>query len=181
MSRLHYLDEEEVREIVEVLTHDQFPSTPAFQLAGAEGVARLQSALAQPHWPHYRSAQQKAAALHYSLNKNHPYVDGNKRLAVSAMAWFLFRNGFALLTTSDRLVDLALRVADNRLSRDESAHWVERRALRSTWKPARIRRFFFSLPRDDLREVMRAPERADFAHELLREFVRTHSPVDSVS
>ena len=181
MSRLHYLDEEDVREIVEVLTRDQFPSTRAFQLAGAEGVARLQSALAQPHWPHYRTAQQKAAALHYSLNKNHPYVDGNKRLAVSAMAWFLSRNGFALLTTSDRLVDFALRVADDRLSRDESARWIERRALRETWSPARTRRFFFSLPLDDLRELMRAPENADFAHELLREFVRTHAPVDSVS
>lgn len=179
MSRLHYLDEDEIREIVEVLTHDQFPSTPAFTLAGAEGLARLQSALAQPHWPHYRTAQQKAAALHYSLNKNHPYVDGNKRLAVSAMAWFLFRNGFALLTTSDRLVDFALRVADNRLSWNESARWVERRALRATWTTPRIARFFFSLPREDLREVMSAPGRPDFAHERLQEFVRTHVAVDS--
>ncbi len=106
-------------------------------------------------------------------------MDGNKRLAVSAMAWFLFCNEFALLTTSDRLVDFALRVADNRLSRDESARWVESRALRGTWTAARMARFFFSLPREDLREVMRAPGSADFAHELLREFVRTHSPVDS--
>ena len=72
MSRLHYLDEGEIHSIVEALTQDQFPGTPAFQLAGAEGVARLESALAQPHWPHHRTAQQKAAALHYSLNKNHP-------------------------------------------------------------------------------------------------------------
>ena len=90
--------------IVEVLTLDLFPGTPAFHPAGREGVARLESALAQPHWPHHRTAQQKAAALHYSLNKNHPFVDGNKRMAVTAMAWFLFSNGFMLLATSDQLL-----------------------------------------------------------------------------
>ena len=106
MSRLHYLDEAEVHGIVEVLTLDLFPGTPAFHPAGREGAARLESALAQPLWPHHRTAQQKAAALHYSLNKNHPFVDGSKRMAVTAMAWFLFSNGFLLLATSDQLVDL---------------------------------------------------------------------------
>ena len=76
MNRLHYLDEHEIRSIAESLTRDLFPGTPAFRLAGAEGAARLESALAQPRWAHHRTAQRKAAALHYSLNKNHPYVDG---------------------------------------------------------------------------------------------------------
>ena len=153
MSRLHYLDEGEIQSIVETLTQDQFPGTPAFQLAGPQGAARLESALAQPHWPHHRTAQQKAAALHYSLNKNHPYVDGNKRLAVTAMAWFLFRNGFVLFTTNDRLVDFALRVADDRLSRDASALWIEKRAARAAWTDERLRKWRSSLSPDELSEV----------------------------
>ena len=46
MSRLHYLDEGDIHSIVEALTQDQFPGPPAFQLAGAEGAARMESALA---------------------------------------------------------------------------------------------------------------------------------------
>ena len=153
MSRLHYLDEGEIQSIIETLTHDQFPGTAAFQLAGPQGAGRLESALAQPHWPHHRTAQQKAAALHYSLNKNHPYVDGNKRMAVAAMAWFLFRNGFVLFTTNDRLVDFALRVADGRLSRDDSAVWIEKRAARTDWTDERLQRWTGALSDDELSEV----------------------------
>ena len=154
MSRLHYLDDAEVHGIVEVLTLDLFPGTPAFHPAGREGVARLESALAQPHWPHHRTAQQKAAALHYSLNKNHPFVDGNKRMAVTAMAWFLFSNGFMLLATSDQLVDFALSVANDRLSRDDSARWIEHRALRVTWTQQRRERWIASLPPAERAEIM---------------------------
>ena len=153
MSRLHYLDEGEIQSIVETLTQDQFPGTPAFQLAGPQGAARLESALAQPHWPHHRTAQRKAAALHYSLNKNHPFVDGNKRFAVTAMEWFLYRNDFVLLATNDRLVDFALRVADDRLSRDASARWLERRALRATWRGNRLGQWVESLSGSAFRDV----------------------------
>ncbi len=153
MSRLHYLHEDEIRSIVEWLTRDLFPGTPAFQLAGEEGAARLESALAQPRWPHHRTAQRKAAALHYSLNKNHPFVDGNKRFAVTAMEWFLYRNDFVLFATNDRLVDFSLRVADDRLSRDASARWIERRALRATWRGDRLGKWVESLSGSSFRDV----------------------------
>ena len=156
MSRLHYLDEEEVRSIVETLTRDQFPGTPAFQLAGPQGAARLESALAQPRWPHHRTAQRKAAALHYSLNKNHPFIDGNKRFAVAAMEWFLYRNDFLLLATNDRLVDFALRVADDRLGQDASALWVEQRAIRTTWTLKRTQTWIASLEPDAAQDVVDA-------------------------
>ena len=154
MSGLHYVDEEAIHGIVERLTRDLFPGTPAFQVAGAQGAARLESALAQPRWPHHRTAQQKAAALHYSLNKNHPFVDGNKRLAVAAMAWFLFSNGFLLFATNDQLVEFALSVANDRLSRDDSARWIEQRALRLTWTQRRRERWLASLTPAEHAEVL---------------------------
>ena len=160
MSRLHYLGDEEVRGIVELLAQDLFPGTPAFRLAGAEGAARLDSALAQPRLPYHRTAQQKAAAMHYSLNKNHPFVDGNKRFAVSAMEWFLFRNGFVLMTTSDRLVDFAVQVANDRLNRDACAHWIERRAFRITWKERHFLRWIDSLSPDEYAETKEARDEA---------------------
>lgn len=121
--------------IVEALTLDLFPELPAFQLAGAEGRGRLRSALAQPRWEQHRTAQVKAAVLHHRLNKNHPYVDGNKRFAVTAMEWFLFGNHSVLLATNDELVQFSLRVADDRLSRTRACSGLrrgpsERRGLR---------------------------------------------------
>ena len=163
MSRLYYLDEHDIRGMVAWLTQDIFPGTPAFQLAGAEGAGRLSSALAQPRLPYHRTAQRKAAALHYSLNKNHPFVDGNKRLAVAAMEWFLYRNGFVLRTTNDRLLDFALRVADDRLSRDDSFNWIEKRAFREAWSPMRVERWIDSLSENERIEVLTAWDDPDSA------------------
>jgi hypothetical protein len=90
--------------------------------------------------------QAKAAALHYSLNKNHPYIDGNKRLAVTAMEFFLFKNGFVIYASSDELVAFVLEVAQDGITRDESARWLACRAFRTTWTEERARRWLRSLP-----------------------------------
>ncbi|MDE2696456.1 MAG: type II toxin-antitoxin system death-on-curing family toxin [Chloroflexota bacterium] len=167
MTRLHYIDEPEVSGIVGWLTRDLFPGTPAFRLAGDEGAARLDSALAQPRSPYYRTAQRKAAALHYSLNKNHPFVDGNKRLAATATEWFLLRNHFVLLTNNDRIVEFSLQVADNRLSREASTVWIEKRAFRLTWDERRMNRWFRSLTADERLETMGALDDPDAPHQKL--------------
>ncbi len=118
-----------------------FTDGTAFAVAGARGEALLDSALAQPRWPHHRTAQAKAAALHFGLNKNHAYIDGNKRIAVTAMEWFLIRNGFELHASNDDVVAFALAVASNELSREESELWIVDRAARSTWSAPRRERW----------------------------------------
>ena len=164
MSRLYYLDEQDIHGIVSWLTKDLFPDTPAFHLAGSEGAGRLASALAQPRVPYHRTAQRKAAALHYSLNKNHPFVDGNKRLAVAAMELFLLRNRFFLLATNRQLLDFSLRVADGRLTRDASAEWIQRRVLRTTWterhRGRSIAKWIGSVPHEEIAEVIAASHEA---------------------
>lgn len=44
----------------------------------------------------YPSLQQKAARLCFGLVKNHPFVDGNKRIGAHAMLVFLVLNGVEL-------------------------------------------------------------------------------------
>ena len=97
MPRLRYLDDDEARRIVAELTRRVFPGAPAFQLRGEAGQAMLSSALAQPRWRHHRTLQRKAAVLHYHLNRNHPFIDGNKRFALTAAEYFLDINGAMLL------------------------------------------------------------------------------------
>ncbi len=56
----------------------------------------LESALARPQTGYYDDIIQEASALWESLSQNHPFVDGNKRVAVSVTAAFLKVNGFLL-------------------------------------------------------------------------------------
>ena len=154
MTDIYYLTNDDIHGIVEALTQDIFPDTPAFQLAGSAGAGRLDAALAQPQWPYYETVQMKAAALHYSLNKDHPFVDGNKRLAVTAMEWFLANNGFFLLTMNSLLLDFALDVAQGHLSRDDSATWIERRAMSAAWGQEDIELWLGQLSTEETAEVM---------------------------
>ena len=56
----------------------------------------LESALARPQSGYYRDIIQEAAALWESLSQNHPFIDGNKRVAVTVTAAFLKVNGYLL-------------------------------------------------------------------------------------
>ena len=56
----------------------------------------LESAVARPQTGYYRDLIEEAAALWESLSQNHPFVDGNKRVAVTVAAAFLRVNGYRL-------------------------------------------------------------------------------------
>jgi death-on-curing protein len=56
----------------------------------------LESALARPQTGYYEDLIQEAAALWESLSQNHPFIDGNKRVAVTVTAAFLRVNGYQL-------------------------------------------------------------------------------------
>jgi len=68
---------------------------------GLRDRAALESALARPQSGYYEDVIQEAAALWESLSQNHPFIDGNKRIAVTATAAFLRVNGY-LLRFEDR-------------------------------------------------------------------------------
>jgi death on curing protein len=82
--------------LVEVLAiHDRLLD----EFGGAGGVrdgGALESALFRPQTGYYRDAVHEAAALFESLLMNHPFLDGNKRVAFAAADVFLRLNGFIL-------------------------------------------------------------------------------------
>lgn len=63
---------------------------------GVRDRGALESALARPQSGYYTDLIQEAAALWESLSQNHPFVDGNKRVAVTVTAAFLRVSGFRL-------------------------------------------------------------------------------------
>jgi death-on-curing protein len=61
----------------------------------------------------------KAAAYFDHLCANHPFVDGNKRVAVAAAELFLLLNGRELVADDDAVEELAMGTADGRIAKAE--------------------------------------------------------------
>ncbi len=85
-----YLTLVEAMAIHEVLI-DEFGGSPGPRDQGA-----LEAALFRPQTGYYADTVEEAAAMMESLIQNHPFVDGNKRVAVAATDVFLRLNGLRL-------------------------------------------------------------------------------------
>lgn len=90
-------------------------------LAGHEGVTALESALGIIRQPYYRYVHSKAGALMRSLVQNHPFIDGNKRIAVITTVTFLYMNRHFPYASDGAWVDLALEIA----KREPDMPWPE--------------------------------------------------------
>jgi death on curing protein len=90
----------------------------------------LESALARPQqkW-HYgeRDLVVLAAGYGFGLASNHPFLDGNKRVAFVALATFLRINGLQLQTSEEDVVKEILALAAGQRSEDELARWIRER------------------------------------------------------
>lgn len=89
----------------------------------------LDSAAASPFqefgdYKPYPSIQQKAARLCFGLIKNHPFVDGNKRIGVHVMLVLLQLNHISLEYTQDELSNVILALAAGEIGYDELLQWV---------------------------------------------------------
>ena len=95
---------------------------------GLRDLALLQSALAQPEmsfggdYVHGDLAAMAAAYL-FHLAKNHPFVDGNKRVAVATALLFLAFNGVEIEFDEVALGDLTLAAAAGVKGKDEATEF----------------------------------------------------------
>jgi death-on-curing protein len=107
------------------------------QSGGTPGVLNLnalESALAQPRMTFggtdlYPTITEKAATLGFSLIKNHPFVDGNKRTGHAALEVFLVLNGFEIRAPVDEQERIILQVASGELDRDKFTAWLKARII----------------------------------------------------
>jgi len=72
----------------------------------------------------YPTLQAMAAHLAFSLVKNHPFIDGNKRIGILAMMVFLKINNFPIASTDDELETLGWGLADGSITESELFDWV---------------------------------------------------------
>ena len=74
------------------------------EMGGAYGLrdeGALASAVWRPQMGYYNSLIEEAAALMESLSQNHPFIDGNKRVAFVVTDAFFRLNGFYINCSRD--------------------------------------------------------------------------------
>jgi death on curing protein len=106
---------------------------------GLRDLGLLESAVARPQATFdgealYPALWPKVVALMASLAQNHPFVDGNKRTAITSTAMFLGLNGYSLQTTNAELEQFTLWVFNERPLLDEIAAWFQQHALPASSK-----------------------------------------------
>ena len=120
-QRFEYLDLDDLVGLAAALLGDP-PPIRDLGLLGSAAARPQASAFGEDAYP---DVWTKAAALLHSVVKNHPLVDGNKRLGWLACAVFLDLNGIDPTTASnDGVYDLVIRVASEPVETTELAEML---------------------------------------------------------
>src|SRR6516165_12159830 len=82
---------------------------------GIRDVGALESALHRPQTGYYETLIHEAAALCESLVQNHPFVDGNKRVAFAVVDVFLRINGYTITADSKSIYAHILKLFEERV------------------------------------------------------------------
>lgn len=117
------------------------------QFGGSDGLrdeALLESAVAAPQATFggqsvYGSLEEVAAAYLFYLCRNHPFVDGNKRVALGAALVFLRLNDIEPAPDGPEWEQLTLDVAGSKLDRDATTKRLRALIKRPRRKPSRKR------------------------------------------
>lgn len=96
---------------------------------GLRDIGILESALAQPHQTFgsadlYPTAVEKAARYAYGICKNHPFFDGNKRVAAACLGAYLRMSGVYFKPPHTDFLRVMLGVADGSVSYEQPVSWV---------------------------------------------------------
>ena len=110
--------------VVQEMQIDRFGGSGGLRDAGL-----LESALARPvnkqAYDEEATVFDLAAAYGFGLARNHPFVDGNKRIAFATMAMFLSENGYDLAPDRMDALQTIMKLAAGDIEEDELARWVE--------------------------------------------------------
>lgn len=110
-------------------------SVEAKGLDGLRDEGMLDSALQSPLQTFggielYPTVPGKAVRLGYELIRNHPFLDGNKRIGVHAMLVTLTLNGIDLTYDGDNLIRIVMQAAAGETDETGLRTWVEQHTVK---------------------------------------------------
>jgi death on curing protein len=90
----------------------------------------LDSALEQPRAMFdgsylHDSLVKMAAAYGFHICNNHPFIDGNKRVALVAMDAFLQKNGFEISSSEKDVYEIMMKLASGTITKAGLTDWLE--------------------------------------------------------
>ena len=102
--------------------------------AGVRDKGLLESAIHRPFQTFdgkelYPSSIEKAAAIFESLIKNHPFIDGNKRIAYVLMRLILLQYELDIVESQEEKFEFVIRSAEGHLKFDDIKKWIETRIV----------------------------------------------------
>ncbi len=98
---------------------------------GIRDIGALESALFRPQSGYYQDIIAESCALMESLAVNHPFIDGNKRVAFGAMEVFLLINGWRIEAIQQQIYRLMMRLFDTgRFELAELDKWFRPRIVK---------------------------------------------------
>ncbi len=104
-------------------------------LSGVRDEGLLDSALARPrnHFAYKKKCDlaDLAATYAFGLSQNHPFRDGNKRVAFLAAGLFLELNGFEFVPEQMAAVQIFFALADGKVTEEELAGWIRENSRRT--------------------------------------------------
>ena len=77
-----------------------------------------------------------AASYAWAIAKNHPFIDGKKRVALVVCESFLEYNGYLLTASDEECVEILLRVAASEITEEELSIWISGRISANVSPPA---------------------------------------------
>ena len=100
-------------------------------LTGVRDLGLLESALYRPRTGYYEDLAGMATALFESLIMNHPFIDGNKRVAFFATDVFLRLNSYLLKVEAKKAHRFLIGLLEKeRCNFDELLPWIRKHAVR---------------------------------------------------
>ena len=78
----------------------------------------------------HQDVTEMAAAYLVHICRNHPFIDGYKRVSLAAALTFLWLNGMRVKASEDELTELVMSVAAGRTGKPEVAVFLKRQARR---------------------------------------------------
>jgi len=114
------------RTVVDAIHTDQIREHGG--LLGLRDENALESALARPRqkWSYEPETDLASlgAAYAFGFARNHPYNDGNKRIALLSMLTFASINGYDVEADDDDILTTMLGLASGRITEAELAAWL---------------------------------------------------------
>ena len=99
-------------------------------IAGVPDRRALEAAVARPLSGYYADLIEQAAALCESLLQNHPFIDGNKRSAITATGVFLRMNDYELIFVDREMYNWLMNLYEtNRVTKAAIEVWLRTHAI----------------------------------------------------